>query len=256
MREKVDAVRTGEFLAALRRSRGLTQEQVAEALCVSNKTISKWESGSGLPDITILPDLAEFYHVTADDVLAGRRLQSAERTVETRQKQQQRQSTRSEMKLVTLGHRLILLVSLVMVLCLRSDWALWVENWDYASQVWDAVTRFHFGHLLLVIVSGLLFLLLHYRCKRAGEKLLGPVGSWVFGVLYGVCFLFAGSTFGASLCRSLLYSDGSPHSYKEARRMIARITDTCGPGRDLLLLVFVIGFALYTIFRLEEDPRK
>ena len=45
MREKVDAARTGEFLAALRKARGLTQEQVAEELCVSNKTISKWETG-------------------------------------------------------------------------------------------------------------------------------------------------------------------------------------------------------------------
>ena len=103
MHEAVDAARTGAFLCTLRKARGMTQEQVAEALCVSNKTISKWESGAGLPDITILPDLAEFYGVTADDLLAGQRLQSAERTAGTRQKHRARLYRRAEFRLTVLG---------------------------------------------------------------------------------------------------------------------------------------------------------
>lgn len=103
MREKVDAVRTGEFLSALRRARSLTQEQVAEALCVSNKTISKWESGSGLPDITILPDLAEFYGVTVDDLLAGQRLANVEKTEDLRQKHWQRLYRQTDFRLSALG---------------------------------------------------------------------------------------------------------------------------------------------------------
>lgn len=103
MREKVDAARTGEFLAALRKARGLTQEQVAESLCVSNKTISKWESGSGLPDITILPDLAEFYCVTADDILAGQRLQSRETSADSREKHWQRLYRSAESRMMVLG---------------------------------------------------------------------------------------------------------------------------------------------------------
>ncbi|CAN4009552.1 Helix-turn-helix protein, partial [Dysosmobacter welbionis] len=39
-----------------------------------NKTVSKWENGAGLPDITVLPALAELYGVTADDILAGETL--------------------------------------------------------------------------------------------------------------------------------------------------------------------------------------
>lgn len=70
----MDAVKTGSYLAALRRAKGLTQQETAEELGVSNKTISKWESGGGFPDITVLPALAEFYGVTADDILAGETL--------------------------------------------------------------------------------------------------------------------------------------------------------------------------------------
>ena len=70
----MDAKKTGAYLAALRKARGMTQQEAAEQLGVSNKTVSKWENGAGLPDITVLPALAELYGVTADDILAGETL--------------------------------------------------------------------------------------------------------------------------------------------------------------------------------------
>ena len=50
--------KTGAYLASLRKGRDMTQQQVADILGVSNKTVSKWESGAGLPDIGALPALA------------------------------------------------------------------------------------------------------------------------------------------------------------------------------------------------------
>ena len=67
----MDAGKTGAYLAMLRRAKGMTQQEAAEQLNISNKTVSKWESGGGFPDITVLPALAELYGVTADDILAG-----------------------------------------------------------------------------------------------------------------------------------------------------------------------------------------
>lgn len=67
----MDTTKTGSYLAALRKDAGMTQQETADRLGVSNKTISKWESGGGFPDIAILPALAELYGVTADDILAG-----------------------------------------------------------------------------------------------------------------------------------------------------------------------------------------
>ena len=63
--------KTGAYLASLRKGRDMTQQQVADILGVSNKTVSKGESGAGLPDIGALPALAALYGVTADDILAG-----------------------------------------------------------------------------------------------------------------------------------------------------------------------------------------
>lgn len=56
-------------LAALRKARGLTQGQLAEEFSYTDKSISKWETGEGLPDINVLSELASFYGVTVDYLL-------------------------------------------------------------------------------------------------------------------------------------------------------------------------------------------
>ncbi len=63
----------GEFLATLRKAHGYTQQEVADRLSVSNRTVSAWERGTVMPDILLLPALAELYGVTADEILAGER---------------------------------------------------------------------------------------------------------------------------------------------------------------------------------------
>ena len=62
---------TGEFLKSLRISKGLTQMELAEYLNVSNKTVSKWENGIGIPEVSTLIILADFYEVSVDDILRG-----------------------------------------------------------------------------------------------------------------------------------------------------------------------------------------
>lgn len=67
----MDNIRTGKLIAKLRKQRGLTQQQLADKLNLSNKTISKWESGTGSPDISNLPILAETFGITVDELLKG-----------------------------------------------------------------------------------------------------------------------------------------------------------------------------------------
>ena len=64
----------GSFMAALRKANGLTQQQVADKLNVSNKTISKWECNEGYPEVTMLPVIAELFSVSVDELLRGERI--------------------------------------------------------------------------------------------------------------------------------------------------------------------------------------
>lgn len=63
----------GQFLSALRRSGGFTQQEVADRLGVSNKTVSCWERDAYSPDISVIPAIAELYGVTCDEILRAKR---------------------------------------------------------------------------------------------------------------------------------------------------------------------------------------
>ena len=70
------AVEWNEKLKELRTRRGLTQEELAEALFVSRTAISKWESGRGYPSIDSLKEISTFFSVTIDELLSGEKLLS------------------------------------------------------------------------------------------------------------------------------------------------------------------------------------
>lgn len=65
----------GEFLATQRKLKGYTQAQVAEKLCISNRTLSSWEQGRSYPDVLTLPTFAELYGVTVEEIIYGERTQ-------------------------------------------------------------------------------------------------------------------------------------------------------------------------------------
>ncbi len=64
----------GQFIAALRKANGMTQQDVAERLNVSNKAVSRWERDETAPDISLIPALAEIFNVTCDELLKGERI--------------------------------------------------------------------------------------------------------------------------------------------------------------------------------------
>ncbi|MBR5317195.1 MAG: helix-turn-helix transcriptional regulator [Lachnospiraceae bacterium] len=65
-----------EKLQELRKTRGITQEELAEALYVSRTAISKWESGRGYPSIDLLKEVSNYFSVTIDDLLSNEKLLS------------------------------------------------------------------------------------------------------------------------------------------------------------------------------------
>ena len=67
----MDSKKTGELLAKLRKEKGLTQRELSSILEVSPKTISKWETGCGLPDISLLKKISEIFGITIEELLEG-----------------------------------------------------------------------------------------------------------------------------------------------------------------------------------------
>lgn len=74
----MDCIKIGEFLKSLRRDKGLTQERLGEKLGVTNKTISRWETGVYLPPAEMLLELSKLYDVSINEILSGKRLSEEE----------------------------------------------------------------------------------------------------------------------------------------------------------------------------------
>ena len=69
----MDAKKIGTFLKELRNEKGMTQEQLGEKIGVSNKTISRWETGNYMPPVDCLNMLSDIYNISINEILAGER---------------------------------------------------------------------------------------------------------------------------------------------------------------------------------------
>lgn len=74
----MDTQKIGKFLKSLRTQHNMTQEQLGEKLGVTNKTISRWETGNYLPSIDCLKLLSELYQVSINEILSGETLEADE----------------------------------------------------------------------------------------------------------------------------------------------------------------------------------
>ncbi len=74
----MDQIRIGRFIAQCRKTGGLTQRQLADGLGISDKTVSKWECGNGLPEVSLMLPLCAALGITVNDLLSGERVAQAD----------------------------------------------------------------------------------------------------------------------------------------------------------------------------------
>lgn len=67
----MEQVKIGKFIASKRKEQGLTQLQLAEKLGITDRAVSKWETGKSLPDTSLMPELCKFLKITINDLLCG-----------------------------------------------------------------------------------------------------------------------------------------------------------------------------------------
>ncbi len=70
----LDLIKTGSFISEMRKEKGLTQKQLADQVGVSDKAVSRWETGKGLPDTSIMPELCKALDINVNELLSGERL--------------------------------------------------------------------------------------------------------------------------------------------------------------------------------------
>ena len=74
----MNQVKTGRFIAELRKEKGYTQSQLANRLKISDRTVSKWERGAGMPDISLMLPLCEEFQISVNELLTGEKIPEVE----------------------------------------------------------------------------------------------------------------------------------------------------------------------------------
>ena len=100
----MDQFKIGSFIAERRKSKNLTQMQLAEKLCITDRAVSKWERGKSLPDASIMLKLCEILDITVNDLLSGEKsnMENYEKQLEEKLIEVVKQKEETDKKLLTL----------------------------------------------------------------------------------------------------------------------------------------------------------
>lgn len=154
----MDQQKIGTFLKQLRQERQLTQENLAEIMCVTNRSVSRWENGVNLPDLPTLIQLADFYGVELRELLDGKRKPDAMNTPETKS------ATEETARKVA----------------------------DYSNDVMEKITRrFHYMYLTSIITVFIYIVMDHF--DFSGSPVLQAIQGACLGI--GLGMLIVGAIF-------------------------------------------------------------
>lgn len=147
----MDQIKIGAFITMVRKERGMTQKELAELVGVSDKTISKWECGRGLPELSAIMPVCEALHINVNELLSGERLSGndyqgkAEENMMSLMKESEKSRKKSRWVLVIPLLAVILTATGMVVISIGVDAAAVVSFYDLPT-------------LLIMIVTTVLFL--------------------------------------------------------------------------------------------------
>lgn len=178
----MDYNKIGNFIMTERKSKKLTQAKLAEKIFVSEKTISKWENGKGIPDTNVLPKLCEVLQVSVNELLNGERIPSQNYTSKAEQTLLELQKAKEEKDRILLSMETIVIVlSLITLLS-----AVLVANF-LISELWLQITIISIG-TLIVLISAVICLRIeqiagYYVCAKCNHKYI-PTYTQVFFAMH------------------------------------------------------------------------
>ena len=165
----MDYRKIGEFIATERKGLKLTQAKLAEKLCISEKTVSKWENGNGIPDTDTLPLICEVFGISINELLSGERLsneeyerKAEEKLLKLQQEKEYAHKTMLTMEIV-IGVLSTMILFIGVFLGALLPLAGWLRVVLILSGFAVALVGYSFA-LKIEQVAGL------YECKKCGHK--------------------------------------------------------------------------------------
>lgn len=174
----------GRFIKEQRKIRGMTQAELAEKICVSEKTISKWECGNGFPDTSLMLPLCKELGITANELLSGKKLMGDEymRQAENNLVTLKTQQEQSHKLLLTIEYILGYMSSLTLIILVFVASYINMPTWLRIFLIVFGLIHTIFGiHFCIVIEKDAGF----YECQHCHNKYIPTYKQVLFSMHYG-----------------------------------------------------------------------
>ena len=174
----------GRFIKEQRKMKGMTQAELAEKICVSEKTISKWECGNGFPDTSLMLPLCKELGITANELLSGKKLTGDEymRQAENNLVTLKIQQEQSHKLLLTIEYILGYMSSLTLIILVFVASYINMPTWLRIFLIVFGLIHTIFGiHFCIVIEKDAGF----YKCQHCHNKYIPTYKQVLFSMHYG-----------------------------------------------------------------------
>lgn len=181
MQGNMDQKKIGSFLKELRREKNITQETFAEILQVSGRTVSRWETGSNMPDISLLVKIAEFFDVSILEIINGERKSECMEKEVKEVAEAMSDYSAAEKALLLKRAKIISIIGLLSLLV-----GLAMESFCYDSgiPIYESVKGICFGFAVGALITMVFYttgILTKIRKKKI--KYMKPIAVFCFAVL-------------------------------------------------------------------------
>ena len=175
----MDQIKIGKFIAEERKAKKYTQRELADKLSISDKTISKWETGNGFPEVSLLLPLCNELEITVNELLSGERLQAMD------YKKKAEENMVNLVKEAQESKKKIIMSAMVGVLVIVAAVPLFVIAGMFEMQVWTRVLLMGIGFVIMVIGIAIACVLDReagaFECPECKERFVPDMKSYVMG---------------------------------------------------------------------------
>lgn len=175
----MDQVKTGRFIKAIRKEKNLTQREVAEKLSISEKTVSKWETGNGLPEVSLMLPLCELLGINVNELLSGDRLD------EKRYYEKAEENIMDLLKEKAEAKKKIIMGVIIVLTTLLAGVTLIILSALLEMEIWLRIVLCVMAAIIICVGLGLACVLDKdagvYECPHCGEKFVPTMKAYVWG---------------------------------------------------------------------------
>ena len=176
----MDQIKTGKFIAERRKEKGLTQSRLAEMLLISDKTISKWECGNGLPEVSLMLPLCEILEISVNELLCGEKLDTSEYKNKAEEllmdfmKEREENKKKIILAVIATVATLLPTLSLIMIAGLLE-----METWLRGLLIGIGLCTLVLG---LIVACFLENAAGYFECKHCKTRFVPTMGAYLMGV--------------------------------------------------------------------------